>query len=217
MTAIANIKVLSVKGDVAVRQGMNEEWQKVVRGDVLKPEDSIRLLKNSTATLLLDNNKTLTIPDHVILDLADLREMSQEELLLKLAMESIRSLPVKKSNDDLEIPTTTTIHGKNVLPETQVETNITDIDKLRLNGVKVLYQNKYYAGCVLRAKEIFRIFPPLAKNLEVRFLVAEALEAMKLNGEALSEYQALLNENLSAKDKTKIEARVEALKMTSKR
>jgi hypothetical protein len=157
----------------------------------------------------------LSIPEQVILDLADLREMSQEELLLKLAMETIRSLPLKKSHDDLEIPTTTTIHGKNVTSEAQIETTITESDKFRLNGVKVLYQNKYYAGCVLRAKEIFRLLPSLANLFEIRFLVAQALEAMKLKGEALSEYYTLLNEHLSPKNRATIEARIKALQKTT--
>lgn len=212
VSALADVKIITVKGDVTVRRGMSEQWQKVARGDVLKPEDSIQLLKNSSATILIDDVKTLTIPEQVILDVADLREMSQEELLLRLAMETIRSLPVKKSDDNLEIPTTTTIHGKNSASETEIEKNVPADGKLRLNGVKVLYQNKYYAGCIVRAKEIFRVFPALAKNFEVRLLVAEALEAMKLNGEALEEYYSLLKENLPPPHKAKVEAKVETLK-----
>src|SRR5437867_10688920 len=82
----AEIKVISLKGEVFVRRDVQEEWVPVAVGDVLKPDDSMRLDGKSSAAILIDGTKTLMIPELVILDLSDVRELTQEELLLKLAM-----------------------------------------------------------------------------------------------------------------------------------
>ena len=208
----ANVRVVALKGDVSVRHGVHEEWLSVAKGDVLKPDDSIRLGKGASATILTDENNRLTLPEMVIIDLADLRNLTQEELMLTLAMERVRSLPDRQRDNDFTIPHTTTTHGaEKEIVASSVQSQ-EENGNLAINGVKVLYNNGYYATCVLRAKQIFRIVPETAKRIDARLLVASALEKIDLREEALSEYTDLSNENLSQPDKDRVEKKISELK-----
>ena len=99
--------VKAVKGSVEVRKGVMEEWKKVKVGDLLKPEDSMRTGPGSSATIEADKRK-LTIPEMTILDVSDVRQLSQEDFLLKLAMQNILAVPPRE-RDELSIPSATVV------------------------------------------------------------------------------------------------------------
>lgn len=193
----ADMKIIAISGAVSIRHGVQEEWTRAAAGDILKPEDSIELRKKSTATILIDGKIKMTIPESVIIDIADIRNLTQEELLLKLAMEQVRSIPPKKDENELIIPRTTTVHGdnRNAVPSSSVKNK--EIGQMQLNGTKVLYDHGFYATCVLKVKEIFRLHPELSKMVTMHLMVAAALEKMNLTGEALNEYINLKNEQLT--------------------
>ncbi len=214
MFAQADMKIMSIQGDVKVRHGAEEGWVSVAAGDVVKPEDSMRSGRGSTAVLLVDGATRLTLPELVIVDCSDLRTLTQEELLLKLAMEGIRSLPQQKRDGDMSIPRTTTVHGSRTEASSPLQPGSKDGFILQLNGTKVLHENGFYATMVLRAKEVFRLSPTLRSRYDVRLLVADAFEKMQLNGEALGEYNSLSKEKLSLRDRAVVERRIAVLKKT---
>ncbi len=211
--ANAQMSVVTVRGTVEVRRGVNEGWRPVQAGEVLKPEDSMKSGKKSRATVLLENKKALSLPENVIVDLSDFRPLTNDELLLKLAMERVRSLPNRERDEDFSVPQTTIMHGteKEEIISSQVPRNIEE-GLLQLNGTQVLYENGYHAGCVLRAKEVFLRYPELASKTEYRLLVASALEKTKLYGEALSEYASLAAEKLTSPERTLVEGKMKQLK-----
>lgn len=208
--SFAATKVTAVKGEVSVRHGVSEEWTVLAAGDVLKPDDTIRLGKHATATVVTDANNKLVIPELVMLDIADIRMLTQEELLLQLAMERVRSVPARNGGNDLSIPRTTTVHGDNKGVATHAVATAGD-GSLQLNGVRVLYQNGYYGTSVLRAKEIYRLIPSLAANIDSRMMVASALEKMNLNSEALNEYNDIAKSGPTKEQSALIQQRVTAL------
>ena len=208
----ADIKVVSVKGDVQVRRGVVEQWHALAAGDILKPEDSMKSGKKSTATLMIDSKKKITVPEMVIIDCSDLRNLTQEELLLMLAMESVRSVPAKETDDRLTIPKTTSVHGENRDIVGATNAVHSGIGVLQLNGTKVLYDQGFYATCVLKTKEVFRMNPRLRSMIEYRLLVANAMEKMKLDGEALSEYYTLKSERLTPEQQSMVEQKISQLK-----
>jgi len=206
------VKIISLNGNVAVRHGIQEEWVSAAVGDILKPDDSIESGKNSSITLLVDGRTKITIPESVIIDISDLRVVTQDELLLKIAMESIRAIPRDKSDDELYIPRITTVHGENRGSVSNKITLSTEIGLKQLKGSKILFDNKYYATSILRAKEVFRIYPELKTKTEFHLMVAEAFEKLNLLEEALNEYLNLFNEELSPKEKKFVAEKIESLK-----
>jgi hypothetical protein len=208
----AQMKLIGMKGEVSVRHGVSEQWLTVAQGDVLKPEDSIRLGKKASATVLTENGTKLLIPEMTVLDLSDLRMLTQEELLLKLAMERVRIAPDQGRENDFHIPRTTTIHGSNMGTAPAVISAVLNAGIMQLNGVKVLYNNGYYATSVLKAKEIFRLTPETTNSIDARLMVASALEKLNVRSEALTEYTEIAKENLSQSQRTLVEGRIAQLK-----
>ncbi|HLB01264.1 MAG TPA: hypothetical protein VJO14_07750 [Bacteroidota bacterium] len=222
------IRIISLRGDVSVRHGASEDWVKAAPGDALRPEDSIRLDNDASATISLnvgpvseregaaeggtEDGRKILLPPMVIVDVADLRNMTRADLLMKLAMEDIRSTPKPPAGGggDMQKTTTTRAGDRDTGPTRG--TNPGSVNGLRLNGAKVLHDNGFYGPCVLRSREILRIEPALAKRLDARLLMADALEKMNLGEEAYNAYRSLAGEKLSGKDKALVERKLEELK-----
>jgi hypothetical protein len=148
-----------------------------------------------------------------MVDMSDVRDLSQEEVMLKLAMEKIRSSSYQPSQDGLNIPNASVVHGTNKAAGTPLVENELAIGILRLNGTRVLFENGFYSTCALKAMEVFRLFPPLAERFSARLLVAEALERAHLRGDALTEYGTMLTlSGLTAEQQSLIRQRMEQLR-----
>lgn len=203
-------KVIAVKGTASCRQGIDEKWNNVAVGDVLKPEDTIELGKQSSVVVFIDGSKKLSLPENVIIEMADLRMLSQEEVLLKLAMESVRSVP--RREDQPDIPRMTTVHGTNKENIVSDKNSTRETGWKQLNGTKVLYENGYFGTCILRTKGITRLFPALPTAIEARLRAASALEKMNLRLEALEEYVRIGKEDLSADQRSLVTVKVQELR-----
>jgi hypothetical protein len=211
------IQVQRMQGDVSVRQGVTEVWTRVAVGDVLRPDDTMKTgLKGSAVLMVSMGNgtfKRITLPPEVIVDMSDIRELSQDELMLKLTMEKVRSSPYEWKNEDLQVPNAAVIHGTDKSTGSAALENDPAVGLMQLNGTRVLYENGYYSTCALKAMEVFRFHPSLAGRFENRLLVAEALERARLRGEAINEYGAMLKmQSLTVQQRDLVQARMEDLK-----
>jgi hypothetical protein len=191
------IVVHRVQGDVSVRHGVTEVWTKVAVGDVLRPDDTMKTGRKGSAVLVANavtenvpGQKTISLPAEVIVDISDIRDLSQEELMLKLTMEKVRSSSYQWKMEDLHIPAAAAVHGTDRSPESLGESDAA-MGTLQLNGARVLFDNGFFATCALKGMEVFRRCPSLAADFKSRLMVAESLEKAELRGEAISEYGAL--------------------------
>ena len=132
--------------------------------------------------------KRITLPPEVIVDLSDVRELTQEELMLKLTMERVRASSYQWKNDDLHIPNAAVVHGTDRATGAALADNDPQSGILLWNGARVLYDNGFYSTCALKAMELFRLYPSVGAKFENHLMAAEALEKASLRGEALSEY-----------------------------
>lgn len=217
MTSLLTIPLLAgdfvvrgVKGSVEVRKGVTEEWKKMKVGDFLKPEDSMRTGPGSSATIEADKRK-LTVPEMTILDILDIRQLSQEDFLLKLAMQNILAVPARE-RDELSIPSATVLHGDNAAKTNVPVFTDTKVGEMELHGARVLFDNSYYATSILKSKETLRTHPELKANFDARLTVATAFEKMKLSKEAVTEYSMLAKENLASAQAKKVQVALERLK-----
>ena len=213
------IVVQKMQGDVSVRHGVTEVWVKVAPGDVLRPDDTMKTGKKGSAVIVLPaagtagSARTVLLPGDVIVDMSDIRDLSQEELMLKLTMEKVRASSYQWKSDDLQIPSAAVVHGadqasRQVMKESDPATGV-----LQLNGAHVLFENGFYATCALKGMEVFRLYPPLGKQFGSRMMVAEALEKANLRGEAVNEYAAISNlEGITSGQQTLVHTRIEALR-----
>ena len=195
IAAAQGISVQKIQGDVQVRHGVTEHWSTIATGDVLKPDDSMRTGKNGLAVILALKGgiqKHITLPAEVIVDMADVRDLTAEELMLKLTMERVRSSPYK-SPEDLTAPNAGVVHGGNERPGPGLPENDPAAGTMQWNGTHVLFDNGFYSTCALKGMELYRLYPETAKSYANRMIVAQSLERANLRGEALSEYTAILS------------------------
>jgi len=145
--------------------------------------------------------------------MSDIRDLTQEELMLKLTMEKVRGSSYQWKNDGMFIPDAAVVHGANgAAPEPLSENNI-QTGRLQLNGVRVLYENGFFASCVLRSMEVFRLYPALSSSFEHRLMVAEAMEKANLHGEALAEYGSVSRlEGLTPGQQLQVQSRLQTLR-----
>jgi hypothetical protein len=202
--------VKTVKGSVEVRKGVTEEWKKAKVGDLLKPEDSMRTGPGSSATIEADKRK-LMVPEMAILDISDVRQLSQEDFLLKLAMQNILAVPPRE-RDELSIPSATVLHGDNASKTNVASYPDTKVGEMELHGARVLFDNSYFATSILKSKETLRTHPELKSNFDARLTVATAFEKMKLTKEAVTEYSLLAKESLPSPQAKKVQVALERLK-----
>lgn len=200
------------QGNVTVRHGVTESWIGARPGDSLSPDATIKVGGKGSAVLVA-RNKTITLPAEVIVDMSDIRDLSQEELMLKLTMQKVRSSAYERKQNDLTAPKITPTHGTNrAAGEALTENDIAE-GMFLLNGTKALFNNGFYSTCALKTLEVLRRFPSLASKFEYRWLAAEALEKSKIKGEALTEYMTLSNSGtLTQEQQNKLTAKIEQLK-----
>lgn len=213
------IIVQKVQGDVQVRQGVSEVWHQVAAGDILKPYDTMKTGIKGTAVILVPvaspqkSPKRVSLPPDVMVDMSDIRDLSREELMLKLAMEKVRSSSYEPGSDGLNIPNASVVHGTDRAAGSGLAENEAAVGILQLNGTRVLFENGFYSTCALKAMEVFRLFPSLGQRFGDRLLVGEALERAYLRGEALSEYGTMLAlPGLTPAQETLLHERMEQLR-----
>lgn len=216
-TALAgDIVVQKARGEVSVRHGVTEVWTKVGAGDILKADDTMRTGEKGGAVIVAVNatdRKTITLPSEVVVDLSDIRDLTQDELMLKLTMEKVRSSNYRWKNEDLRIPNATVVHGADRSAAEGTAKPDVEFGVMQMNGTHVLFNNGFYSTCALKALEVFRRYPVLGTNFDNRMMVAEALEKANLRGEALNEYYGISKlENLSPEQKSLAQARTDRLK-----
>jgi hypothetical protein len=204
------ITVKRVKGAAEVRRGVSEEWVRVKAGIALGPENTIKTARNASLTILAEGRK-LNVPELTVLDVGDLREMSQEELLLKLAMADVRVAPPRDESGETVIPNTTIVHGKNMAVPQITASNQKDFRDMQVRGTKLLYDYGFYPTCILKAKQTMLYYPELKSRFEFRCMIANALEKMKLKGEAIGEYLSLTSIKLSPSEREKVEDNIRRL------
>jgi hypothetical protein len=216
--AAESITVQRAEGEVSVRHGVAEVWNRVAPGDVLHPNDTMRTGKGGNVVLLVHwgpaaASKKLSLPPQVIVDMSDIRDLTQEELMLKLTMEKVRGSSYQWKTDGMVIPDAAVVHGANNAASVPLSENDIQTGRLQLNGVRVLYENGFYASCVLRAMQVFRHYPALASSFEHRLMLAEAMESANLRGEALSEYGVVSRlEGLTPEQQVQVQGKIQTLR-----
>jgi hypothetical protein len=212
ISIFAEVKMQGIKGDVKIRHGVSEEWTTTKIGDTLNLDDAIKVGEKSLAILLVDASKKIIITAKSIIEVSDLRTLSQEDLLLKLAMDKILSVPAQDRNNDLTPARTTIIHGEKKSDTIHPKPTSTEAALMQLSGAKVLYDHNYYGTCILRVKDVFRINPSLDADVEYSLITAKAFEKSNLLSEALNEYNSIPLDKLKPQQKQLVSESIDRLK-----
>jgi hypothetical protein len=202
--------IRTATGDVQVRRGVSEQWQTVVQGEKLAPDATVKIGARSTGVVEVDG-KSIRLPAETMVDMSDIRTLTKEELMLKLAMEKVRSSPYEWKENELNTTRTTVTHGADKSPHKNVKENDGPDGQFQMNGTKVLFEHSFYSTCALRSMEVMRRYPRLALVFDHRWRLAESLEKALLTREALNEYKAMDGMEVTPEQRDRINRKIVSL------
>ena len=97
------VEVLSTRGDVRICRGLEETWHPAGVGMDLNQIDTILTGEDGEVVLILDGSSRFTMGGRSILDISDLRAITQRELFLYLMSQKISKIERRPGNSTLRI------------------------------------------------------------------------------------------------------------------
>lgn len=182
--------VEKVSGIVNVLKGTNENWEVVKVGQSLNSSDLLSTDEKSFIQLNKSGNKFI-LQSNSALGLNHLKNVSLNDLLLALAMEEIKRIPKSNNGGNSQ---NTAVYGKEVDRGNSLFANNNELGSKLINGAKQLAESGYKESAIIAAKEIFRKHPSTKKEINNRIYFANILLELKLNEEALQEFNSILDE-----------------------
>ncbi|MBN2089517.1 tetratricopeptide repeat protein [candidate division KSB1 bacterium] len=192
-TTQAAVQIIEVKGDVKIRRGLDENWQPAGVGMLLEDIDTILTLEYAEVLLQIDTETKFRIISNSVLDIGDLRKITERELFLYLTSEKINEIEPRKKKLKLRIPNVSVVHGefRSKDQPVQVKSDSTWWKK-EVNGAQALYSQSYYPNTVVKLHKILNKYPNVQDCGEVHFYLGRTLEALEKPGQALDAYQTAI-------------------------
>lgn len=175
--------VEKVSGDVKVLRGTSEKWQQVKPGETLLGSDLVQT-GESAFIQLSGTNGVFMLNGDAALGLSYIREVSLNELLLALAMEEIRNVPLQNGNDKSK---TTAVYGEDKSIEETKTVMHSELGRKKLNGARYLAETGFEESALIAVAEIYRKYPDTKQLIEDRIYFADILIKLELYNEAFRE------------------------------
>lgn len=207
----AAIQIIQIKGEAKIRRGLEEGWQQAGVGMLLENLDTILTLEGAEVLLKIDPNVTFRLGSNAVLDLADLRRITERELFLYLMQQKMNGIEPRKEKIPLRVPNVSVLHG-GLQSASSALVNQPDTTwwVKEFNGAQALYSQAYFPNTVVTLHKILQRYPKVNDCGQIHFCLGQALEALEKTGQALDAYQAALqrSQNTNCQDE-KTQARQE--------
>lgn len=187
--AAMSVKIVQLSGEVKVRRDVEEKWEAAAIGMLLKEGDTILTLEAGEVVLERAPGVQFRLSGNAMLDISDLREMSERELFLKLMSEKVGKLAPRSEKIPLRLGEVSAVRGAdknakpNVPPATQDWQRAT-------NAARALRAQHLLPNAVLKLHRIKNNFPQRGDCGEVSLELAQVYEALQHKGRARDEYEA---------------------------
>ncbi|KAA3611164.1 MAG: hypothetical protein D8M58_14410 [Calditrichaeota bacterium] len=189
------VKIVSIKGDVNVRYGLDEKWHPAATGMILKDIDTILSGENAEVILKTSDEKTFNLGSNSILDIADLRRVQERELFLYLMSKKVDKIEIPKNKTRLRVANVSVVHGalKKGSDSTEVDTSNVYWFLMEKNGALALQIQKYYTNSIIKLHKLLDKYGSQVNQAELYFYIAKGFEAIDKNGQAIDAYEKSLN------------------------
>lgn len=198
----ADVKIIETKGNVMVRYGIEESWNKAKIGSILKNIDSILSGEDGEVNLELEDGTQFKLGVNAVLDIGDIREIQERELFMYLMSQKIDQLDTKNENTPVKVGNVSIVHG-----DSKQESNMAKSDSdqqdwylLEINGAMALYDHNYYPNTIIKFIKIQNKFDPSRDMGRVDYYIGKSFEALNDQGQAQDAYKCALDEYKRMKD-----------------
>jgi tetratricopeptide (TPR) repeat protein len=194
VSAAPAVKIVSISGEVKVRRGVEEAWHHAAAGMRLEEIDTILTGEASAVVLETPDGATFRLSSYAILDIADLRKITEREMFLYLMSNKVNQIPARQEKTRLRIGNVSSVHGE---PKAGSSHRAAEKDESQswiqeTNGAKALYDQQYYPNAVVKLHKILAKYPNLEDCGEIHFYLGKAFEAMNKPGQAGDAYKVAL-------------------------
>jgi len=195
-TAGITVEVTQISGDVKIRRGVEETWQKATTGMILEEIDTILTGESGSVILKTPSGDKFTLGSFAILDISDLRNISEKELFLFLMSNKIKNIEPGDQKSRLRIGNVSVVHGESKagMEETPTHPKTTDRTK-EINGAKALYNQNYFPNTIVKLNKIMKKFSSPEDCGEMHFYLGKSFEAINQNGQAIDSYQIVIDQH----------------------
>jgi len=202
--AKAAVKIIGISGEVKIRRGVEESWQRAVAGMALEEIDTILTGEASTVTLEIQEGETFRLGSYAILDIADLRKITEREMFLYLMSQKVNQIPDRPEKAKLRVGNVSAIHGESKAgaARDKAERDESPSWKQETNGAQALYEQRYYPNAVVKLHKVLAKYPNREDCGEIHFHLGKAFEALNKPGQAIDAYKIVL-ERLCENDASK--------------
>ena len=185
------VLIVQIHGNVKIRRGVSEEWISARRNMFLRRVDSIISEGNSWVELRIDENEIFKLTQEAILDICDLKRISEDELFLMLMDQKLSRCG--KEEKELKVSDVSIPRGKVGIEMKHGQNKIDQkIFSLRLfNGIKSLYDNGYFTNTIAGLKKFLtrKTYREGDHGDDAQLYLAKSFEALKWYGRAIAAYQ----------------------------
>ncbi|MBD3288172.1 hypothetical protein GF337_05155 [candidate division KSB1 bacterium] len=188
------VTIISISGQVKVRQGLDENWTPAGEGMQLKPVDTILSEEDAQAVIEIPGKGRFVLGENSMLDIGDLRDISEKEMFLFLMSQKVQKMSPHDGNKELKIGNVSVVHG-----EDRGKPGVTEGDRQdsrwerEKNGAEALLQHEYYTNAVVKLTNILLRYPGINDCGEVHYFLGKAFEALNKKGQAVDAYREVLN------------------------
>lgn len=191
-------KIISLNGEVKIRRGVEETWQPAAAGMLLESVDTILTLENAAAVLELSEGATFRLSGNTLLEMLDLRKITERELFLHLMSQKISKIPPADEKTRLRIGNVSSVHGEQKKTSRGPSSDSGERRQQETNGAKALLAQQYHPNAILKLHQILAKYPNVNDCGEIQFYLGQALEAINRPGQALDAYQAVIEQSRAA-------------------
>jgi len=188
-------KIAKMSGEVKVRRGLDESWGEAHIGMLLDDIDTILTGERSEVVLKLHSGETFRLQSNAVIDIGDLRKITERELFLFLMSQKMDKIKPGDEKAKLRITNVSVVRAENKAEAKRAENNTASDDRLwqqETNGARAMYSQEFYPNAIMKLHKIIRKNPNLEKCSEIFFYLAKSYEEIDEPGRALEAYRIVI-------------------------
>jgi len=189
----ASVRIYQLRGDIRIRHGLEEVWYPAGIGMDLEQMDSIFSGEASEVVLILEDGNRFTLGSNAVLDISDLRRITERQLFLYLMSQKVEKLNIPEPASKIHIANVSVVRGAQKGGVSHEEGTADPLQwKLEINGAKALLSAAYYPNAIMKFYKILEHYPSLEDQGDIHYHLGQAFEALEENGRACDAYQTAL-------------------------
>lgn len=187
-------KIIKMSGEVKVRAGLNEHWDEAHIGMLLRDIDTILTTEAAEVVLKLASGETFHLESNAVVDVGDLRKISERELFLFLMSQKMDKIKAPDGKAKLRITNVSVVRAENKAggAEEAAPARPDGYWRQETNGARSMYEQDFFPNAIMKFHKILQKYPELETCSEIYFYLAKSFEHIDEPGRALEAYRLVL-------------------------